>query len=166
MIEALKILAKAGSDIIIISDSNSIYIEQLLEVKIVHCISPICLVDFDETRQFIRRNTTYESEFLRCADTEKGLLMRSVAKGKELLDYIAMNGEYERLVYVGDGRNDFCPSTKLSSRDLVLPRTNRSFANLLKDIIYREQIVAQVEEWDTAEDLREIFKNHFGQSPS
>lgn len=42
--------------------------------------------------------------------------------GKELLDHVAKFGEYERLIYAGDGRNDYCPSTKLRRyvRDQVL----------------------------------------------
>eukprot|EP00842_Homolaphlyctis_polyrhiza_P006003 jgi/Hompol1/6403/HPOL_000859-RA len=38
----------------------------------------------------------------------------NLCKGKELVEYIARNGPFDRVIYLGDGRNDFCPSTKLS----------------------------------------------------
>jgi hypothetical protein len=67
--------------------------------------------------------------------------------------------EYDRVVYVGDGSNDFCPSTKLSVNDVVLPRIGRKFSKMLKNDKFKSQIKARIVEWESADDVLEIFKS-------
>ncbi|KAH9272105.1 hypothetical protein BASA83_005694 [Batrachochytrium salamandrivorans] len=41
----------------------------------------------------------------------------NLCKGKEILKLIQNRGPFDRVVYLGDGQNDFCPSTKLNGSD-------------------------------------------------
>ena len=58
-------------------------------------------------------------------------------------------------VYVGDGRNDFCPAKRLRRGDVVLPRAGMALDALIKR--ERESIVADVRVWETYEQLEEII---------
>ncbi|KAJ3272666.1 hypothetical protein HK104_004419 [Borealophlyctis nickersoniae] len=164
MIETIHLATSSNAEIIILSDSNSVYIDEVLQEH--------------NIRENITRVITNPAWF----DVNKGLHVQrlttdpphgcpigcavNICKGKELLDHIASSGAYERIVYIGDGRNDFCPATKLSSNDVVLPRQNRGFAKLLTNPAYRDRIVAEVTLWDTAEDLLSVFKRLFAERPS
>ncbi|KAJ2993797.1 hypothetical protein HDV02_002073 [Globomyces sp. JEL0801] len=65
--------------------------------------------------------------------------------------------EYDRIVYIGDGRNDFCPSTKLRKQDLVLVRKGMGFAKKLQNPQDRKLIEAELIEWDTADEILTLF---------
>ena len=48
---------------------------------------------------------------------------KNLCKGEILEDYITTSGKNFSLVcYVGDGKNDFCPSLRLSAGDLTCVR--------------------------------------------
>ncbi len=68
------------------------------------------------------------------------------------------SGDYERKVYIGDGKNDFCPGTKLGERDYVLPRRGMTLSKLLENETYRSKITAKVIDWSTADDVLGIFQ--------
>lgn len=60
-----------------------------------------------------------------------------------------------RFIYVGDGRNDFCPTLKLAEGDCVMPRKNFP---LWDRILANPQLVkAKVYEWSNGEDLARIL---------
>jgi 2-hydroxy-3-keto-5-methylthiopentenyl-1-phosphate phosphatase len=77
--------------------------------------------------------------------------------GRELLRY-STGKNYEKMVYIGDGNNDFCPSTKLSSSDHCLPRRGMAFSRLLESPEMKAKIVAEIIPWDTADDVLKIFE--------
>ena len=55
------------------------------------------------------------------------LSTKNLCKGQILEDYIKDSGtEFNFVCYVGDGRNDFCPSLRLSETDLVCVRQGYS----------------------------------------
>lgn len=108
--KALSVATTSGGEVIIISDANTFYIDHILNVKGV--------------RGHISRIITNPATF-----REDGLLMIekhtvnpphgcsrcavNLCKGKELLSHLSEK-PFDRVVYLGDGRNDFCPATKLS----------------------------------------------------
>jgi hypothetical protein len=70
-----------------------------------------------------------------------------------------LNGkQYEKRIYVGDGSNDYCPSTKLNSGDTVLPRKGMALSNLLLKDEFKSKISATIIEWTSADDVLRIFK--------
>ncbi|EEB92386.1 hypothetical protein MPER_09113 [Moniliophthora perniciosa FA553] len=65
--------------------------------------------------------------------------------------------EFDRVVYVGDGSNDFCPVLRLRSQDIVCCRT---FGGLPKRIARDGEkfgLKCQVKYWTGAWELEEIF---------
>jgi len=44
-----------------------------------------------------------------------------MCKGEELSAFLREHGEYDRVVYIGDGSNDFCPVLRLREWVISLP---------------------------------------------
>jgi pyridoxal phosphate phosphatase PHOSPHO2 len=61
----------------------------------------------------------------------------------------------QRLIYLGDGKGDYCPSLKLGERDQMMPRRNYP----VWDLIYSKQneIHAQVYDWADAVELESVL---------
>ncbi|KAM0748956.1 hypothetical protein T439DRAFT_364472 [Meredithblackwellia eburnea MCA 4105] len=61
----------------------------------------------------------------------------NMCKGKELEEFMQRHGgweAFERVVYVGDGGNDFCPLLRLRSQDVALVRMYRELSRrIVKD---------------------------------
>jgi len=88
-----------------------------------------------------------------------------LCKGEILRTYI-QSGRYDRVFYVGDSENDWCPSALLSKDDHVLLRKNFSLHNRLLAGENRLTITANIHLWERAEDVRDIFKRHIPPVPS
>lgn len=62
--------------------------------------------------------------------------MLSVISGHILENHIKEQQEqgivFSRVMYVGDGQNDFCPTLRLSANDYVFPRTKFSLERVIK----------------------------------
>ena len=61
----------------------------------------------------------------------------------------------EKLIYLGDGSGDFCPSLKLGNGDYVMPRKNFP----LWELICRNPgvIKAEIHEWSDGEELEDVL---------
>lgn len=61
----------------------------------------------------------------------------------------------KRIIYLGDGNGDYCPSLKLSEGDYVMPRKNFP----LWDLIIRNPMLikAEIHEWADGEELEQIL---------
>ncbi|KAH0626760.1 hypothetical protein JD844_001939 [Phrynosoma platyrhinos] len=80
----------------------------------------------------------------------------NMCKHKILTEYLAERARekarFERVFYVGDGANDFCPSTALTSSDVAFPRKNYPMHQLILEVeknqpgTYQATVVA----WDSA----------------
>ena len=69
------------------------------------------------------------------------------------MDYIK-DKNYETVSYFGDGKNDFCPTTKLSQNDRAFPRKN--FPLDLK--LQENEVQAKVQSWNNGIDLLPLLK--------
>ncbi|KAK6927292.1 Phosphatase PHOSPHO-type [Dillenia turbinata] len=121
LISAIKTAHAFGCDLRIISDANTFFIETILEN---HGLLE-CFNEINTNPWFI---------------DQEGRIRTSVLKeGKK------------RFIYVGDGKNDFCPSLRLHESDLLLPR--RGFA--LWDIICNNAVAikAKIYDWSNCEEL-------------
>lgn len=113
---ALRALGESGHTAIIISDSNSVFIDCILQdsglggvVSEVHT-NP---AHFDEGgRLRVRR---YHSHSCRRCNL-------NMCKGAILSEYLGRCGGYDRVVYVGDGAGDYCPCLQLTEKDVVVCR--------------------------------------------
>ncbi|KAM1412417.1 hypothetical protein EV2_025606 [Malus domestica] len=63
----------------------------------------------------------------------------------------------KRLIYLGDGSGDYCPSLKLKEGDFVMPRKNFP----LFDLICKNPLLikAGIHEWTDGEELEQILLN-------
>ncbi|CAE6430586.1 unnamed protein product [Rhizoctonia solani] len=82
----------------------------------------------------------------------------NLCKGSELTSFLARRGEtYDRIMYIGDGSNDFCPSIRLSENDVVLCRRDRALERRIKAA--PERVKAQVKYWEGAWEIEEYFNS-------
>ena len=76
-----------------------------------------------------------------------------MCKGDELDAFLERHGgrsSYDRIIYVGDGGNDFCPVLRLGSQDLAFVRKFRG----LQGRIWREGgVKAGIKYWNGAWEL-------------
>ncbi|XP_071186932.1 pyridoxal phosphate phosphatase PHOSPHO2 isoform X1 [Salvelinus alpinus] len=131
MIELLMFIVSNKNDIdcIIISDSNTVFIDWILQVAGVQAA-----VDqvFTNPATFDKRGymeiECYHSH--QCSQCPVNLCKRKV-----LSDFLAgqLKGgvDYQRTFYVGDGGNDLCPSNSLREGDVVFPRKGYTLERLL-----------------------------------
>ncbi|KAH9083854.1 phosphatase phospho-type [Lactarius deliciosus] len=66
--------------------------------------------------------------------------------------------DYDRIIYVGDGSNDFCPVLRLRSQDMVLCRRHRTLERRIALEGERLGLKCQVRYWAGAWEVEEIFK--------
>lgn len=135
-------------DVIIISDSNSVFINTWLEAQ---RLSPLIKQIFTNPAFFPETGgpltiAPYHHQ------TECSLSSVNLCKGKVLCDYLAQTNLYSQCIYIGDGRNDLCPILRLSVKDLACARVGYSCAKLLQGE-YANQVKAPVFLWETGFEL-------------
>ncbi|KAF9349292.1 hypothetical protein BGX26_012387 [Mortierella sp. AD094] len=163
MIEALKLMKSQGSELYILSDANTVYIETVLKTyNIDHLFTEIITnpAKFDERgRLNVVRFHGLDKEPHRCPLP----CQPNLCKGREIQKLIDSQS-WDQVVYMGDSTNDFCPSTRLQSKDVVLARRGLL---LEKEIKENPQLVkANVVYWDNARDVLQATQAIFGTSSS
>jgi len=135
-------------DIIIISDSNTLFIEKILYDKDVdHFISDVYTnpAQFDSAGMLKIKPFGFQDW---CPLSEKNMCKASI-----LIDHVNKKGDngvnYPFIAYVGDGSNDLCPSLSLRSQDFVFARKNFMLPKLISGSKGAE-MKATVVEWETA----------------
>ncbi|XP_014477107.1 PREDICTED: pyridoxal phosphate phosphatase PHOSPHO2-like [Dinoponera quadriceps] len=147
-----------GHEIIIISDSNSLFIDWWLKSKkLEHTVSRIftnpAWFDDDGRLKVDRYHTQRSCE----------LSSINLCKGKILIDFInekrAQGIYYDRTIYIGDGKNDLCPILRLSEADLACPRKDyvliKCLTKLPRDMHSEASIVAWKDGTDLLKELEE-----------
>lgn len=121
MTELLTYLNENNYEVIIISDSTQVLIENWL--------------DSHKLRKYIKTILTNPSyydvygrlQILGHQSQEKcQLCPRNMCKGSVLVKYLEERTEgaanFKRVIYVGDGINDFCPMLRLRKQDIAFPK--------------------------------------------
>uniref|UniRef100_A0AAY4E3C1 Phosphatase n=1 Tax=Denticeps clupeoides TaxID=299321 RepID=A0AAY4E3C1_9TELE len=134
MVELLTFIAehKRDLDCIIISDSNSMFIEWILGAAGVQAAvdevftNPASI----DGRGYMVVRCCHSHDCSRCPV--------NLCKKKALQDFTDSQGErgvrYQRRCYVGDGRNDLCPVECLSEDDVAMPRKGYALERLLSKV--------------------------------
>jgi pyridoxal phosphate phosphatase PHOSPHO2 len=158
MLSVLKLIKETGNDILIISDANNVYIDEISTAKgfkgLIDDVITNPAIYLHNGRLQITRHTLADDAHkceIGCA--------ANLCKGRELERYLATK-KYDKIVYLGDGFNDFCPSTKLRKGDAVMPRKGFRFSKMLNDKKFRSQIDADILEWQNAQDIMDLLKNN------
>ena len=118
------------SEAIIISDANTIFIE---------CILEECGVR-EAVKEVFSNPAQFEPDgrlsVKRYHDHTCGTCSHSpnLCKGSVLETYLKANPHYEKVVFVGDGRGDFCPALSLRKQDMVVCREGYPLAKLLSSV--------------------------------
>lgn len=67
----------------------------------------------------------------------------------------SLNKERARLIYVGDGKGDYCPSLKLRTEDIVMPRKDYPLWRLIHDNIHAMK--AEIHGWSNHSELEKLL---------
>jgi len=166
MFTAIELLsATPKTDLIIISDSNSVFIETILRSRgLLSCFDRIITnpAEFNDHGRLCVRRRVPEGVEHGC---ESGLCKENICKGKELMEYIEERGGYDEVVYLGDATNDFCPATKLESSDTLLARSDYKLHLMLRERLdIAVQVHARVAFWRDGDDVLEFVRNMVGKT--
>lgn len=118
----------AKEQIIMISDSNSVFIETILRKSGMEDAFGEVFTNpahFDPSGR-LRVSPCRTSRCAHCASSP------GMCKGDVLTGYLCKQGGFDRIVYVGDGRNDVCPCLRLTERDHVVCRKGYALAKALE----------------------------------
>lgn len=81
-----------------------------------------------------------------------------MCKGEELEAFLARHQPaYDRIIYVGDGSNDFCPILRMRSQDMVLCRRFRGLERRIAQEGEKEGLKCEVRYWAGAWEVEEVF---------
>ncbi|KAK9732019.1 putative Phosphatase [Popillia japonica] len=169
MIELMRSLKlDLGYDIIIISDSNTYFIDTWLNK---HSFTKNIDKVFTNPANFVDGLLKIEMYHLQ---SDCKLSTKNLCKGRILDEYLAAqknNGIiYDRVIYVGDGTNDLCPILRLQQDDLACVRANYKCAELVNLLRLGQPIdksgkiynvKSQVLIWQNGCDILSYVKNKF-----
>ncbi|KAF9192320.1 hypothetical protein BGZ50_008684 [Haplosporangium sp. Z 11] len=167
MIEVCKLLHSKGWSLVIISDSNTVYIESILEhIGIRNLFSAIITNPAhwdDQDRLRIKRLIPADGPPHGCT---VGVCSLNLCKGKQveqlLLQYQQGSEAAStpmRMIYVGDGQNDYCPALRMENKDekdIYFVRRGRSLEAYLTNknkIGVMEALKARIVYWNAASDV-------------
>ncbi|KAL1514167.1 hypothetical protein ABEB36_003471 [Hypothenemus hampei] len=156
-----------GYDVIIISDSNTYFINLWLKAN---NLSSKVLKVFSNPAYFNEQGLLMINMF-HVQDSCK-LSTENMCKGMIMEDFIKDQSKnsiiYDKILYVGDGQNDLCPILRLNNnKALACCRKNYKCANLIKkikegqlrdnDLYGKYEIKANIFIWETGYDILEFL---------
>lgn len=157
--DLLSELHSRNCEIIIISDSNSLFIDWWLKHKgLSHTVKEIFTNPATIKEDMLKIEMYHEQDHCK-------LSSKNLCKGQILDDYISKRSlegiKFKRIIYIGDGKNDFCPILRLSEKDVACPRIGYTLVNILKKTNEdkSQQVKAKVIPWETGNDILENLKN-------
>ena len=79
----------------------------------------------------------------------------SQCKGTELKKYLLKNNKnYEKILFVCDGGNDYCPSKNfLKKGDIVFPRFGNSLYKKLFEENFKNELICEICPWKSADEI-------------
>uniref|UniRef100_A0A1B6CBM4 Pyridoxal phosphate phosphatase PHOSPHO2 n=1 Tax=Clastoptera arizonana TaxID=38151 RepID=A0A1B6CBM4_9HEMI len=152
----LEWLNKPDCEVIIISDSNSIFIEEWLKHKVLSnyvtevFTNPAYFNDDD----LLNIDMYHKQDWCKLSN-------ENLCKGQILEDYISKkkndNISFEKIAYVGDGENDFCPSLRLGVNDFLFPRIDFRLHKKINEA-HKSEVKAAVHPWKDGLDILHTLK--------
>ncbi|KAL9233319.1 hypothetical protein vseg_008337 [Gypsophila vaccaria] len=130
VVPAIKALYDMGCDLRIVSDANTFFIETILHhLGIRDCFSEINTNSsyMDEEGQL---RILPHHDFIKSSHGCPNPCPPNMCKG-EVIKRIISDERNKRIIYLGDGAGDYCPSLILRECDHVLPRKNFPVWNLI-----------------------------------
>lgn len=148
MLKLIRVLHKNNVDIIVASDSNTLFIQNWLKYnKLSEAVSCIYTNPAKIENDLIK----IEPYALQRACT---MCNMNMCKGTIVKEHLSRTDKkYDNIFYFGDGKNDLCPVLKLSQADIAFPRLGYVLDNLLKS----RSTLAKVKPWSTGDDAYEYL---------
>ncbi|XP_065364776.1 pyridoxal phosphate phosphatase PHOSPHO2 [Calliphora vicina] len=151
---------KYGCDLIVISDSNSLFIEEWIKS---HGLQENFTKVFTNPAQFDDAGLLTIKPYHHQTDCRLSAV--NLCKGKVLEHFmieqdLRHNITYERVIYVGDGNNDICPVTKLRNRDVACAREGFAMAKTLAKNPMKLKVRAEFIIWKSGFDLLDQLERH------
>jgi len=151
-IQSLSSLSQAGAICAIISDANTVFIDEILKAyKCRHYFTDDNIhtnpAHYDDSERL--RVRYYHSDPHGCVRCP-----RNLCKGI-VLDKLRAQYPDRRVVYLGDGGGDLCPSLRLKHGDVVLARDGWTLHTKLNKAISDDSksVAAQVKAWTNWDDV-------------
>lgn len=150
-------LSENKFEVIIISDSNSIFIDRWNRDRIADYISEI----FTNPARFNEDGKLCLSGYMH--QTFCSLSSENLCKGQIMEDFIARRKSqgvtFKSVFYVGDGRNDICPMLRLGSNDYACPRVGYACEREIEHVArkFGKEINSEIFRWNDGEDLLEFM---------
>jgi pyridoxal phosphate phosphatase PHOSPHO2 len=148
----LKLCKSKDQKIIIVSDANNLFIEWILKKNEVYeyfdkIVTNSTDIIKENDIEYIQVNKYMKHDCINnCPENIcKGLIVEDI--------------ERNRVVYIGDGSNDFCPLTKLNDQDSVFARNN--FPLQKRIINEKEKLKLSIHYWNDHDELLELFLKKF-----
>nr|XP_043617815.1 inorganic pyrophosphatase 2-like [Erigeron canadensis] len=156
VVPTIKAAYALGCDLRVLSDANLFYIETILKhLGIRECFSEINTNPGFVNEEGKLRILPYH-DFHTFSHGCK-LCPPNMCKGKilERIQATLKADGWKRIIYLGDGAGDFCPSLKLVQGDYMMPRKDFPVWDLICK--NRNLLKAEVHEWIDGEDLEQIL---------
>ncbi|CEG80674.1 hypothetical protein RMATCC62417_14974 [Rhizopus microsporus] len=158
-------LKAKGVPVILLSDANTFYIETILKAYGVRdCVTEIitnpAYID-EQGRLRVRRYILSTDLPHNCSNP----CSVNICKGREIDHLIRKYGPLERIAYTGDGKNDFCPATRLRHTDVFFMRQGKGLDRFLTDLPeYKTKIKSNFVYWMKPETVWEVMPKYFASS--
>ncbi|KAL8458498.1 hypothetical protein ACS0TY_036137 [Phlomoides rotata] len=146
-----------GCELRVVSDANTFFIETVLEhLGILDCFSEINTNPSNVDEEGKLRIFPYV-DFQTSPHSCNNLCPPNMCKGMIIERIQASMGREgkKRIIYLGDGIGDFCPSLKLTEADFMMPRKNFPAWNLICE--NRALLRAEMHDWIDGEEMEKIL---------
>lgn len=160
-IKGLKQSTDHETTLFCLSNANSIFISTILEDKeLSHLFTEIVTnpAEWDESGLLkLRRRVDPAGVQHGC----KVGCSANMCKGEELEAFLARHKpDFDQIVYVGDGKNDYCPVLRLRGEDTVLCRRGAGLEKKIEKDGPKDELKCQVYKWTQAWEVEEYFKKN------
>ncbi|TFL01568.1 phosphatase phospho-type [Pterulicium gracile] len=152
--------SKADTSFLCLSNSNSVFISTILEDKNLQTLFTEIVTNPAEFQSDgllkLRRRVDPDGPQHSC---QIGC-SPNMCKGEELDAFLERHGKaFDRIVYVGDGGNDFCPILRMRSTDIVFCRNFRGLQKRIEQEGKSKGLKCQVQYWLGAWEVEQMFEN-------
>ncbi|XVF74438.1 hypothetical protein PTKIN_Ptkin13bG0110300 [Pterospermum kingtungense] len=155
IVPAIKSAHALGCELRILSDANLFFIETILEhLGLRECFSEITTNPSFVDEQGRLRIFPYH-DFTKTSHGCNGLCPPNMCKGMIIERIQASLEGNKKIIYLGDGIGDYCPSLRLEEADYMMPRKNFP----VWDLICKNPMLikAEIHEWSDGEELELVL---------
>ncbi|KAJ9580571.1 hypothetical protein L9F63_024251 [Diploptera punctata] len=160
MDKLLRHLKQYDAEVIVVSDSNSVFIHDWLSsMKLEDTVTQVFTnpAQYDDTG-FLRIQMYHVQDWC-------DLSSKNLCKGHILSSYIAERQSqgitFSQIAYVGDGKNDLCPSLRLTENDFIFAREGFMLVKRIREMQEGkdERLKAKVHIWKSGDDIWNVLAN-------